>query len=72
MHAWRRIMEFIVASGLTVPVIHHFVSPAVEKDQLILRCGSEVRGRLCVEGRKRGVDGLPACASLCVCVCLFH
>lgn len=36
-------MEYIVASGLTMPVIHHFTSPAVEKDQLILRAGSEVR-----------------------------
>lgn len=42
VHASRRIMEFVVASGLTFPVIHHFVSPAVEKDQLILRAGSEV------------------------------
>lgn len=43
MHASRRLTEFIVASGLTFPIIHHFVSPAVEKDQLILRAGSEVR-----------------------------
>lgn len=52
VHASRRIMEFIVAAGLTVPVIHHFTSPAVEKDQLILRAGSEARG-LCFFGLRR-------------------
>lgn len=44
-------MEAVVASGLTFPVIHHFTSPAVEKDQLILRAGSEV----CVYVRAEGV-----------------
>jgi hypothetical protein len=37
-------MDFIVAKGLTMPVIHHVVQPnKVSKDELILRAGSEVR-----------------------------
>jgi (E)-4-hydroxy-3-methylbut-2-enyl-diphosphate synthase len=42
VHASRRIMDFVVGSQMTTPVIHHVISAAKTKDELILRSGSEV------------------------------
>uniref|UniRef100_A0A7S0TXQ2 4-hydroxy-3-methylbut-2-en-1-yl diphosphate synthase n=1 Tax=Hemiselmis andersenii TaxID=464988 RepID=A0A7S0TXQ2_HEMAN len=54
VHASRRVFESLKKAGLDAPVIHHIEHGDVEKDDVVLRTGSEV-GVSLVDGNGDGV-----------------